>query len=235
MRMIKTFTKFVGGFSLLAAWSQSAHAAEGGANIRLPTISANADVGYFTYKSKLADSNDTGLRYGYGFQILGGNDKALGAAMRTNLLSATFALNENKITDKEQTFIFNYRVGYVYAGVAFGTVQMTFNKQGSDAMDAYGNTLGGNVGGLFPFGRGNAVQSDVTVLKPSSVKDSQQRTVSLGLRIQADTYLTFALSRRFVDLMLGFKYIQHTASVGGEGGAEKLTVPSVGLRVGANL
>lgn len=214
-------------------YAQKASANSGA--LRTPTISANADVGYFTYKSKLAESNDTGLRYGYGFQIFGGDNNELGAAMRSSTLSATFALNTNSITDKSQTFIFNYRYGYVYAGAAFGTVQMTFQKAGTDTMDAYGNTIGGNLGALYPFGRGNSIQSDITVLKPSGVKDTQQRNVSLGLRIEADTFLTFALSRRYMDLFLGFKYIQHTASVGGVGGAEKLTIPSLGFRLGTNL
>ena len=231
----KNFSLWVVLCTALMCWPKMASAAEGGGAIRVPAIAAYADVGYFTYKSKLASSNDTGLRYGYGFQIFGGSERALGAAMRSSLLNATFALNENKITDKTQTFIFNYRLGYVYAGVAFGTSQMTFSKAGVDAMDAYANTIGGNAGGLFPFGRGNTIQTDITVLKPSSVKDTQQRSVSLGLKIEADTFLTFALSRRFIDLMLGFKYTQHTASVGGEGGAEKLTIPSVGFRFGANL
>jgi|GEM_PF-723537 len=221
--------------AVAAAWLSPAMAAPGGNGLRVPSIAAQGDVGYFTYKSKLAASNDTGLRYTYGFQIFGGDDRALGAAMRSSLLSATFALNENKISEKTQTFIFNYRLGYVYAGVAFGTTQMAFTKAGSDAMDAYGNTLGGNVGALVPFGRGNSVQTDLLILKPSGIKDSQQRTVSLGLKLESDTFLTFALSRRYVDLMLGFKYIQHTATVNGEGGAEKLTIPAVGLRLGANL
>lgn len=218
-----------------ALWTDSALAAPGGSGLRVPSIAAQGDVGYFTYKSKLAASNDTGLRYSYGFQIFGGDDRALGAAMRSSLLSATFALNENKISEKTQTFIFNYRLGYVYAGAAFGTTQMVFSKAGTDAMDAYGNTIGGNIGALFPFGRGSSVQTDLLVLKPTGIKDSQQRTVSLGLKLESDTFLTFALSRRYVDLMLGFKYIQHTATVGGEGGAEKLTIPAVGLRFGANL
>ena len=50
--------------------------------IRIPAISAFGEVGYFTYKSELAESNDTGLRYSYGFQMFGGDDRNLGAGMR---------------------------------------------------------------------------------------------------------------------------------------------------------
>jgi len=216
------------------AANESARAADGG-DIHVPAVGAHADVGYFTYKSKLAASNDTGLRYGYGFQIYGGDSRTLGAGMRSSLQTATFALNQNKITEKEQTFVFNYRLGFVYVGAAFGTEQLTFSEAGTDAMDAYANTIGGNLGAMLPFGRGNSVQTDILVLKPTSVKDTQQRAVSLGLKIEADTNLSFALSRKYVDLILGFKYIRHTASVGGAGGAEAMTIPTVGLRVGANL
>ncbi len=231
----KSLSAAIAAAAVAMVCSSHALAAPGGSGLRVPSIAAQGDVGYFTYKSKLAESNDTGLRYSYGVQIFGGDDRALGAAMRSSLLSATFALNENKISEKTQTFIFNYRMGYIYAGVGFGTTQMTFTKAGTDAMDAYGNTLGGNIGALIPFGRGSSVQTDLLVLKPNAIKDSQQRTVSLGLKLESDTFLTFALSRRYVDLMLGFKYIQHTATVGGEGGAEKLTIPAVGLRFGANI
>lgn len=212
----------------------SAHAAAGSA-LRVPAVSAFAEVGYFTYKSKLAESNDTGMRYGYGFQIFGGDDRNLGASMRSTILSSTFALNSNKVTEKNQSFIFNYRLGYVYGGAAFGTTQIGFTENGADAMDAYGNTIGGNLGFLVPFGRGNLVQSDVLVLKPSSVKDSKQRTVSLGMRIEADTSLSFALSRKFIDLILGFKYVTHSASVDGAGGKEAQTIPSAGFRFGTDL
>lgn len=206
-----------------------------GSDIRIPAVSAFGEVGYFTYKSKLAESNDTGLRYGYGFQIFGGDDRTLGAGMRASTMTASFALNDNKIADKNQSFIFNYRKGYVYAGAAFGTTSVSFTQNGTDAMDAFGNTLGGNIGALIPFGRGSLVQTDVLVLKPSSVKDSQQRTVSLGLRIEADTSLSFALSRKHIDLVLGFKYVKHSATVNGSGGTETQTIPSAGLRFGANL
>lgn len=209
--------------------------AQGSGGMRIPVVSAFGDAGYFTYKSKLAESNDTGLRYGYGFQIFGGNDKEIGAAMKSTSMTATFALNDNKITQKDQTFIFNYRKSFVYGGIAFGTTQLAFLKSGVDTMDAYANTMGGNVGFLYPFGRGSLIQVDVLALKPSSVKDSQQRNASLGLKIEVDNSLSFALSKRYVDLILGFKYLQHTASVDGNGGAEKLTIPSVGLRFGANL
>lgn len=218
---------------LVVQWPwNSAHAES---DVRLPALSAFGEAGYFTYKSKLAVSNDTGLRYGYGFQIFGGDDKNLGAGMRSAILNAKFALNENEIAEKVQSFVFNYRMGYAYAGVAFGTTQLKFTEKGTDAMDAFGNTIGGNVGFLVPFGRGNVIQNDILVLKPSGVKDSQQRAVNLGLRIEADTSLSFSLSRKFVDLVLGFKYITHSATVGSAGGKETQTIPSAGLRVGANL
>jgi len=222
-------------FGTLSLVNPAAWAAESGTGIRIPAVSVNAEVGYFTYKSKLAASNDTGLRYGYGFQIFGGDDRNLGAGMRSTLLTATFALNENKITEKNQSFIFNYRKGYAYAGAAFGTTQLGFSENGTDAMDAYGNTIGGNAGFLIPFGRGNLIQCDALILKPTSVKDSQQRTVSLGLRTEVDTSMSFALSRKYIDLILGFKYVSHSATVSGNGGAEKQTIPSAGFRFGANL
>jgi len=221
---------------LLACVALPAQAlAQGGSALRIPSISVSGDVGYFTYKSKLASSNDTGINYTYGFQIFGGNDKTIGAAMRSTLLNATFALNDNKISEKTQTFIFNYRLGYVYAGAAFGTTQIAFTEKGTEAMDCYGNTIGGNVGGILPFGRGNSVQLDITGLKPMNVKDTQQRNVALGLKLDADMMLSFALTRRAVDLVLGFKYSQQSATVDSSGGVEKLTIPKVGLRIGANL
>jgi hypothetical protein len=209
--------------------------AYGAGEIRVPSVSIAGEVGYFTYKSKLAASNDTGLRYGYGFQIYGGSDRNLGAGLRSNFMTATFALNQNQIAEKNQSFIFNYRKGYIYAGAAFGTTQVKFTENGSEAMDSYGNTIGGNVGTIIPFGRGNLIQSDVLVLKPTGVKDTQQRTVNLGLRIEADTQLSFALTRKFTDLIIGFKYIKHSATVGGAGGTETQTIPVVGFRLGANL
>ncbi|MEN9810056.1 MAG: hypothetical protein RLZZ488_1623 [Pseudomonadota bacterium] len=234
MRIPSRFWKYLVLFCLSSGSHFSALAADGGA-IRVPAVSAFAEAGYFTYKSKLAESNDTGMRYGYGFQIFGGDDRNLGASMRSTMLAATFALNSNKVTEKNQSFIFNYRKGYVYGGAAFGTTQVGFTENGTDAMDAYGNTIGGNLGFLVPFGRGNLVQSDVLVLKPTSVKDSKQRTVSLGLRIEADTSLSFALSRKYVDLVLGFKYVTHSASVDGAGGKETQTIPSAGFRFGMDL
>ncbi|MEY4063942.1 MAG: hypothetical protein RIR26_150 [Pseudomonadota bacterium] len=234
MRALKQF-KYLFLICILLGAMEGKAFAQGSDGIRVPVISAFGDVGYFTYKSKLADSNDTGLRYGYGFQIFGGDDKELGAAMKTTSMTASFALNENKITQKDQTFIFNYRKSFIYAGAAFGTTQLAFLKANVDTMDAYGNTIGGNLGFLYPFGKGSLVQLDVLALKPSSVKDTQQRTVNLGLKIEVDSSLTFALSKRYVDLILGFKYVQHTATVDGSGGTEKLTIPSVGLRFGANL
>ncbi|MEY2987169.1 MAG: hypothetical protein RJB13_690 [Pseudomonadota bacterium] len=208
---------------------------QGGSALRIPSVSVLGDVGYFTYKSKLANSNDTGINYTYGFQIFGGSDKTIGASMRSTLLNATFALNNNKISEKTQTFIFNYRLGFMYAGAAFGTTQLAFTESGTEAMDCYGNTIGGNLGGVLPFGRGNAVQIDITGLKPMNIKDTQQRNVALGLKLDADMMLSFALTRRAVDLMLGFKYSQQSATVDNNGGVEKLTVPKMGLRIGANL
>jgi hypothetical protein len=233
MSIIKISKRAAVSLSIIALWPVAGEANNSG--IRIPVVSAFGEVGYFTYKSKLAESNDTGLRYAYGFQIFGGDDRNLGAGMRSSQLSATFSLNSNKIVEKNQSFIFNYRQGYAYAGAAFGTTQLAFTEGGTDAMDAYGNTIGGNLGIMIPFGKGNVIQCDALVLKPTSVKDSKQRTVSLGLKTEVDTNLSFALSRKHIDLMLGFKYVKHSATVDGAGGAEMQTIPSAGLRFGANL
>lgn len=198
---------------------------------RHPTVMATGTVGYFTYKSKLATNNDTGLSYDYAAGIFAGDDRNIGALLRGASYAAPFALANAKITHGEQHFVFNYRTGFAYFGAAIGTQTIKFELGGTTRLDAHATTLGGNVGLLLDINRQSGFLFDALVSKPMKTQEAEERPVTLGLRIGTEACVSFNLLKKNMFVLFGVRYVSQDVKVNGQGGAETLTAPTFGVRL----
>ena len=211
------------------AFAPTAWAAEA---VNQPTALLAASANYFTYKSKLAASNDTGISQNYTFGIYAGDDRQIGALLRGSMYTAKFALNSSSIAYNSQDFIFNYRMGWVYAGASVGTSTTKFVDATDTQMDAFSTTVGGNFGILVGISRQSTFHLDIQAASALKTKEAEQKTVKVGLRIDADTGVSFTVYKRNLDLLLGMRVSSQTLTANGTGGAELITAPSVGFQFG---
>ena len=195
-----------------------------------PTAMVSASANYFTYKSKLASSNDTGISENYGFGVFAGNEHEIGALLRGSMYTAKFALNKSSIAFSSQDFIFNYRFDWIYFGASAGTSSTKYVDASDTQMDAFSTTVGGNLGIIAPISKQSRFHLDVQAATALKTKEAQSRTVKIGMRIEADTGVSFAVYKHGVELLFGIRVVSQTLSANSQGGAEMITAPSLGVQ-----
>jgi hypothetical protein len=221
--------RFVGAaFTTVAACSSPALAASSDAE---RALSVSGGAAFVTHKSKLVNSNDTGLAYTYGLRVLGGSANTILVDVRGSMGTTAFALNETSIATNDLVFLFGYNFGWGYVGAGAGTLQIAATLPDS-ALETYSRTYAGCLGTSFSLSRGTGFFLDGRVTSPFETKETQQQTVSVGLGMAVEAGATFDITRRALDLQAGVRYATQAVTFGGVGGGETLTSPFVSLRWG---
>lgn len=194
-------------------------------------LSFSGGAAFVTHKSKLAESNDTGLAYTYGLRVLGGSEKSLLVDVRGSMGSTSFALNNTKMSSKDLVFFFGYHLGWAYVGAGAGTLQLSATLPNL-TIETYSRTYAACLGSSFQLFRGTGFFFDARVVSPFETKETQQRDVTVGLGMAAEAGASFDLTRRALDLQAGVRYATQAVTAGGDGGSDVFTAPFVSLRWG---
>lgn len=218
----------VGSIILAAFFSaQAIAAADSGL---YPTFQIKADGGFATYKSKVVQSNDTSTLIEYGFGVFAGSDKSLGMFVRRDQNTTTFVLNSSSITTVWQDVIVKYRWGPVYVGGILANNEMQVNNQGdANYLNELGSGYGVNAGLLIPIARVAYFGIDISDVSISKAVDLNQKVVTMGSRLDIDINGSFAITKKILDFIVGYKYRTYSATVDGTAGAENLTATYLGL------
>ncbi len=190
-----------------------------------PALDGRGSVGYFTYKSKYANSNDTGLRYDYAAALYAGNSRGMGMIMRGNLQSANFALVTKKLDSSTLDFIIRSHLGPLYFGPMFGMSNYKFTESGSTTFDLNERHYGGNVGLEMDIIRNGLMRIDALITNQYDYKEVTNQTVTLGMRVEGDVSFDLMFSKKF-GAVVGGKYIMYSL----QSQAEAITMPYAGLR-----
>ena len=196
----------------------------------VPTAFLRAGGGLSTYKSKMVDSNDTSTLLEYSFGAYAGEDRQFGMLVRRDSSTTNFVLNSSRIAASWQDVITRYRWGPLYLGVVLGSAEIDANNAGdAEFLKARGSGYGENLGLMVPVGRSAMFTMDVLMVANSTAVDLNQKTVTIGQRMDIDLGASFDITKQFVDLLVGYKYRTYPLSVDGTSYAEIFTSTYVGF------
>jgi hypothetical protein len=191
-----------------------------------PALEAYGTVGYFTYKSKYALSNDTGIRYDYAAALYAGDSRNVGMVMRGNMQSAEFELVSKQLDSSALDFLVQLHLGPLYIGPMFGMANYKFTESGATTFDLNERHYGGNVGIQAEVVRNGVLRLDVLITNQYDAKEVNDQVIDLGMRIEGDLRADLKISRSF-GAVVGGKYMMYTL----QSQAEGITMPYAGLKV----
>ena len=211
--------------TLALIWSGMAYGNKGATT---PTVYADIDYGFSTYKSKLLQSNDTSSSLRYAVGVYAGRDKTISVAISSDSASTAFELNSSQYdTTFFDTYI-RYHFWYLYFGAMINSTTMKATNDSGTVFDLTGSGFGGNFGGRFPFGKGSEVIFNVDSVTTSEVQEITNTTVSVNPRLLIDIGASFNVTRRLIDFIVGYR--MNTYSVTTDSSyAESLTTTYFGV------
>jgi hypothetical protein len=191
-----------------------------------PALEANGTVGYFTYKSKYAVSNDTGIRYDYAAALYAGDSRNVGMVMRGNMQSAEFELVSKQLDSSALDFLVQLHLGPVYFGPMFGMANYKFTDTGTVTFDLNERHYGANIGFQSDIIRNGTLKLDVLITNQYDAKEVNDQKIELGMRMEGDLRVDMKISRSF-GAIVGGKYMMYTL----QSQAEAITMPYAGIKV----
>lgn len=190
--------------------------------------------GYTSHKSGLVESNDTSSSLVYGIQIHGGDENQIGSEFLVDSTKVDFALNDTAMTTEWQEMAFRYNLGPLYAGIVVSNVNLTAQKAGTESgslLQGFGKGFGAQLGCQIDFDRGSHIILDLRGVSFPDMKELNQKSLSLGTRIDVDVRGSVDLTRNFLDAMFGFRYRTYSATLDDVSGEETVATTYLGLRM----
>lgn len=169
-----------------------------------PTFYVNAAYGLATTKSKFIESNDTSTGLSYEVGGYAGKHGSIGFAYRTDTMETDFELNSSSSLYTWKDTILRYRLGFLYMGAVFNTMNLTVNQQGTDRIDGLGTGIGGNLGLLFSVANRGYLFIDAITVPKTNIINELDTEVSIRGRLMTDLGAAFNLTRYF-DLVFGYR------------------------------
>lgn len=199
---------------------------------RADTAYVFADYGLGTYKSLLVESNDTMGITTYGFGANAGQDRNLGFQYRQEKASVSFAVNKSTLASTWTSMIFKYRVWMMELGVVLGGVKMKAEREGAEILDIVGDGYGGYFGMLIPMSRDNLAFVNVMSVSTADPVDKKEREIALGSRLDIEVGGRFALSRKYLNLDVGYRRRANAVTESGVSYNELQTATFLGFSLG---
>lgn len=188
--------------SLWCTWSLSVRAST---KDLFPDFYFQTQYAFTTAKSKLVVSNDLGSTLSYGLGSFAGSDANLGFKIWFSTDTLSFGLNSSSLAISWQDNVVVYRLGPFFIGPVFSQAELKANKEGSDIIDAVGSGIGAETGVKFAIGKSSALHLLVTSVNINAMKDTSNKSVSIGQRLDIDIGARVDITRELLDFVFGYK------------------------------
>jgi hypothetical protein len=194
-----------------------------------------ADYGLATYKSELLKANDTNgvVQYGLGFNA-GENDR-VGMQLRSDTTTVTFAIPSSSLQTAWQDYIISARLSYFNLGFMLSSLKMTANDAGTDLFDLRGNGYGFYLNGVIPFDRRSFAYLTIMSTSISDIVEKDEKPVTVGPRLDVDLGSSFAVTRKVLDFVVGYRRRTYSVTAESASGNELMTATYFGFRLGTNF
>ncbi len=194
-----------------------------------------ADYGLGTYKSLLVASNDTMGVITYAIGANAGQNKNLGVEYRVETQTASFALNQSQIATSWTSTIIKYRLWAFELGPVIGKSAVKASRAGTEILDVVSSGYGGYFGMMLPMGRNSLLYVNAMSVANSDTIDRKERTITMGSRTDLEIGSRIGITRKALDVTLGYRRRTNAISESGTGYTELQTATFIGFHTGMDF
>jgi len=200
------------------------------------TVFVEADMAQTTYDSKTAESKESQQTPTYKLGGWVGENRNVGLIASTTESSVPFVLNNSSMRTAMKDIKMRARFGWISPTVAATLTEVKVVKAESTVVDLYGTGYGAGAEVQFPLHDRVVVAAEgMAFTTPSSFARNAEPIApetSLGDRVEADVSASVDLTRRTLDLVVGYKVRNYSIIIDDETKKEKAQGAYVGLRLG---
>ena len=194
-----------------------------------------ADYGLGTYKSLLLESNDTMGVITYAIGANAGQNKNLGIEYRVETQSVSFALNQSSIATNWTSTIIKYRLWAFELGPVIGKSSVKATRENTEILDVVSSGYGGYFGMLLPVGKNSLLYFNAMSVTNADTVDRKERTITLGSRMDLEIGSRIGITRKALDITLGYRRRTNSISESGTGYNELQTATYIGFHSGMDF
>jgi hypothetical protein len=196
------------------------------------TVYLRADAGISTYESEAAGSKETKETISY---ILGGwvgESRTAGLSIASSQAKVPYSLNQAKTDTSFADVRAHVRLGWLIPSIGVSLSELDVERDGAQTVSLYATGASAGLGLMMPVYRTIVVYGDAMVVKPTKSYDKIEQTTKLGERKDGDAGVSFDVTDRMIDLLIGYKIREYSIDTADETFHEKTQGAYAGLRLG---
>lgn len=169
------------------------------------TVYVTAESGPTTYESDAAGSKETQMSNTFTAGAWAGESRIVGAAIRSSEAEVPFELNDATMKTSFRDVRIMARLGWFipFATVSLSEVDVT--QGDTETVSVYGTGTGAGLAVGVPLHEKLVFQVEGSATQSNQVYDKLGQDTKLGRRDEGDAHLSFDLTDRMVDLLVGYR------------------------------
>jgi hypothetical protein len=196
------------------------------------TLYLSAETGPTTFESEAAGSKETQMTTSYAMGAWAGEGRQVGAEVRTSDAEVPFSLNDASMKTSFRDVRFMVRLGWFTPFATAGLSEVDVKAADTSTVSLYGTGIGGGLAIGVPLHEMLVVQAEGSTTQSAKAYDKLNQTAELGRRDEADAHLSFDVTDRMVDLLVGYKVRRYELDTGEQKFNEQSQGAYAGLRLG---
>ena len=196
------------------------------------TVYVEAVGGMTTYESKAADSKE--VRPSLTTAVGGwfGENRTIGMQVVNSDNTVPFELNDSKMHADFTDVRLQARIAWLFPSIGVSMEQVDVTTAGQKVVNVYGTGINAGLGFGAPVTKSIVVYGNGMAMKSTAGFDKLGGTAKFGDRQEADAGVSFDLTDRTVDLLIGYKIRQYDLEQDQVKLQERQEGAYAGLRVG---
>lgn len=234
IRKISLLTLSLIGLSAgsLQAQTRSQVTGDSGAK-QAQTLFVRGEFGSTTYDSQAAASKETASSQSLEVGGWFGESRIIGLSIRNQVDVVPFSLNNSESESNFSDVRLKARLWGIIPSVGVSLSEVDVMREEIKTVGLFGTGMNVGLGGTFTLYPGIVLNGDYMVVKSTRMFDKLGQGTKLGDRSEADVHISFDITERLIDLIVGYRLRQYEIETIDATFTEKAQGIYAGVRLGA--
>lgn len=229
-----TFTLSFIGLTIGAAHAQTRSQITGDSGAKQAhTLFVRGEFGSTSFDSQAAASKETASSHSFELGGWFGESRIVGLGVRNQVDVVPFSLNNSESKANFTDVRLKARLWGLIPSVGVSLSEIDVTRDDVKTIGLFGTGMNAGLGGTLMLYPGIVLNGDYMVVKSTHIFDKLAQDTKLGDRSEVDGYISFDISDRLLDLLVGYRLRQHELITSDATFAEKSQGIYAGVRLGA--
>jgi len=196
------------------------------------TLFLRADIGSTTFDSKAAASKETASSTAYEFGGWFGEARIVGMSIKNQTDVVDFSLNDSQSSTNFTDVRLKARLWGIVPSIGVSLSEVDVETTDGKTVGLFGTGVNAGLGFTFTIYTGIVLSAEAMTVQSTHVFDKLALGNNLGVRNEADANISFDITDRLIDLLVGYRVRNYEIETPTSVFQEKAQGVYAGLRLG---